>query len=188
VVEGVTELQDRLEAAGYFPQLAWEVIDVALGDEPVDAALVQRAPTLTPGSAGSHLTVVVLTPTRLLFTHIDDQVADGPEATPSTAATTDAIALAAIDAVGLTHMVADAGAGPERSVTMAMSWGAPSHLDIAPAFCPDPGCEADHGYTGTINSDDLAIRVSEAADGAGAVADLLSFARCLSTACARARS
>jgi hypothetical protein len=188
MVPSATELQAQLAEAGYFPKLAWQVIEVALGAEPVQAAYVQREPTLTHGSAGSHLTVLVLTPTRMLFTHIDDGVEGGPEAVPATAATTDAIALGAIDAVGLTHMITPGETGEERSVTLAVGWGAPSRLDLTRAFCPDPDCQADHGYTGTLASDDIAIRASDAADGQEAVMRLLEFARALSTATAAARA
>ena len=44
--------------------------------------------------------------------------------------------------------------------------------------------EADHGYTGTASNDDLALRVSEAADGAEVVGQTLAFASALSEATA----
>ncbi len=55
-------------------------------------------------------------------------------------------------------------------------------LDLEPAGCSDPSCEADHGYTGTMSGDDIVVRVSSAAEGVDAVADALSFARELSSA------
>ena len=57
-----------------------------------------------------------------------------------------------------------------------------SRLDLEPAGCSDPECEADHGYTGTASADDIALRVSEAAEGADAVARMLGFAAALSRA------
>ena len=51
---------------------------------------------------------------------------------------------------------------------------------VEPAGCSDPECEADHGYTGVLASDDFSLRVSAAADGNDAVAGLLSFAESLS--------
>ncbi|WP_230421522.1 DUF5998 family protein, partial [Actinomadura soli] len=60
-----------------------------------------------------------------------------------------------------------------------------AHIDLEPATCGDENCEADHGYTGSVTSDDLSLRVSEAADGADAVGHVLAFAEELSAATAR---
>ena len=63
---------------------------------------------------------------------------------------------------------------------MTIGWGGVSRVDLEPAGCDDPQCEADHGYTGVLASDDFSLRVSAAADGQDAVARLLSFAEALS--------
>jgi hypothetical protein len=63
---------------------------------------------------------------------------------------------------------------------MTIGWGGVSRIDLEPAGCSDPECEADHGYTGVLASDDFSLRVSAAADGNDAVAGLLSFAESLS--------
>ncbi len=55
-------------------------------------------------------------------------------------------------------------------------------LDLEPAGCADPQCEADHGYTGTLAGDDLTVRISAAADGADKVARLVAFASTLQVA------
>ena len=55
-------------------------------------------------------------------------------------------------------------------VVLTIGWNALSHIELEPAYCGDENCEADHGYTGTLTADDLPLRVSEAADGADAVA------------------
>jgi hypothetical protein len=57
-------------------------------------------------------------------------------------------------------------------------------VDLEPAHCGDENCEADHGYSGTITADDLALRVSEAADGEEAVRQVLAFASTLADATA----
>ena len=59
-------------------------------------------------------------------------------------------------------------------------WGAVGRIDLEPAGCADPECEADHGYTGVVTSDDYSLRVSAAAEGPEAVANLLGFADALS--------
>ena len=63
---------------------------------------------------------------------------------------------------------------------MTIGWGGVSRIDLEPAGCSDPECDADHGYTGVLASDDFSLRVSAAADGNDAVAGLLSFAESLS--------
>jgi hypothetical protein len=55
-------------------------------------------------------------------------------------------------------------------------------VDLEPANCGDPHCEADHGYTGTVTGDDLSLRVSTGADGPDAVRMTLEFAQALAAA------
>ena len=57
-----------------------------------------------------------------------------------------------------------------------------SRLELEPAGCADPNCEADHGYTGSAGNEDFALRVSAAAEGPASVAGLLAFVRRLSVA------
>ncbi len=63
---------------------------------------------------------------------------------------------------------------------LTIGWGAAGRLDLEPAICSDPNCEADHGYTGVLSSDDFSLRVSAAAEGPDAVGELLEFAGALS--------
>ena len=75
----------------------------------------------------------------------------------------------------------DQGADARRPRPSSRWAGAASaRVDLEPAGCEDPQCEADHGYTGVLASDDFSLRVSAAADGQDAVARLLSFAEQLS--------
>ena len=46
---------------------------------------------------------------------------------------------------------------------MTIGWGGVSRIDLEPAGCSDPECDADHGYTGVFASDDFSLRVSAAA-------------------------
>jgi hypothetical protein len=72
------------------------------------------------------------------------------------------------------------GLTPPAEAVITLGWGGVSRVDLEPAACEDPQCEADHGYTGVLASDDFSLRVSAAADGQDAVARLLSFAEQLS--------
>ena len=68
---------------------------------------------------------------------------------------------------------------PSEAV-LTVGWGGINRIDLEPAACADPECDADHGYTGMVASDDFSLRVSSAADGQDAVDDLLVFAESLS--------
>ena len=73
------------------------------------------------------------------------------------------------------------GSSPAE-VVLTIGWGAVSRIDLEPATCGDPQCEADHGFTGSSTNDDLGLRVSSAADGGTVVDQMLAFARALSNA------
>ena len=69
-----------------------------------------------------------------------------------------------------------------REITLTIGWGAVARIDIVPATCGDPDCDADHGFEGTVASDDISLRISADADGDRALNDALRFARTLSGA------
>ncbi len=178
------ELTAHVYRAGYYPELVDDVLDVALADEAVLAHLVQ-AETTFDNEVRRHLTVLALTPTRLVTAHVDDH--EGDAAHPSSAAaTTEAVPLGEVRSVAVTHIVnepAQHRPGDTASeLTLAIGWGAVSRIDLEPAQCPDPNCEADHGLTGQLTPDDVVVRVSGAAEGRDAVRRAISFARTLSAA------
>ncbi len=186
-----TRLRHDLDRAGYYPDLVADVIDVALAGERVVAHLVHPETTFDESEVRRHVTALVLTETRLVVAHADDYVGPGDDAPPNASATTEAVPLREVRSVALTHGVHDpARHRPGRTpaeLTLALGWGALQRVDLEPATCGDPSCEADHGLTGTLATDDLVVRVSEAAEGRGAVEAAIGFARALSAATARPR-
>ena len=200
------DLRADLEHAGYYPDLVADVLDVAVADEPVVAHLVHAETTFDSDAVRRHVTAMVLTGTRLVVAHADDhgpdEAEDGgaPAPGPGTArgglpepvatAATESVPLRAVRSVVVNHVVPRPeryrrGAG-SRDLTLTIGWGAVSRLDLEPATCGDPQCEADHGYTGTASADDISLRVSADADGDRAVRRALAFARALSSATAGA--
>jgi len=187
-----TDLQNEISRAGYYPALVTQIVEVALGGEQPLNYLVQ-AETTFDETIHRHLTVLVLTPTRLIAGHVDDSD-DEDDDTPMAMGTTDAIPLNQIRAVGLTHVItnpahtanhhhkAEEPTAELAEMTLAISWGGQSRLEMGPATCGDPGCEGDHGYLGAIMPDDLLVRIASAADGPEATAKALDFARALSAA------
>lgn len=184
------DLRSDLERAGYFPDLVSDILDVAVAGEQVVAHLVHAETTFDSDAVRRHITALVLTGTRLVVAHADDHAPDDPDGPPQPYATaaTEAVPLRAVRSVVVNHVVPRpqeyvSGAG-SRDLTLTIGWGAVSRLDLEPAACGDPECEADHGYTGTASADDIALRVASDADGEGAVRNALAFARALSAATA----
>ena len=60
-----------------------------------------------------------------------------------------------------------------------------SRVDVMPASCGDPSCDADHGFEGSISADDISLRISADADGEAALARAMHFARTLSATIGR---
>ena len=76
--------------------------------------------------------------------------------------------------------------GTLTEMTIAVSWGSVRRIDMEPATCGDPDCQADHGMTGVSVPDDIVIRVAAGVEGAAALARAEAFASRLSQMTARA--
>ncbi len=183
------DLRSAIEASGYYPDVVADAVFAAVAGEAVEAHLVHHEPTIDErDEVRRHVTVLVLTPSRLILAHTDEHAPDDILPAPYTSSTTEAINLGAIRTVVVNRMVADPASIEGKEVPMpganeavlSIGWGAVNRIDLEPAACGDPSCEADHGYTGVVGSDDFSLRVSAAAEGPEAVADLLDFARALS--------
>ncbi|HWG02998.1 MAG TPA: DUF5998 family protein [Trebonia sp.] len=184
------DLRVAIERSGYYPGLVTDAVASALGTEPVTAFFVHHDAIFDPGmEVRRHMTVLALTPTRLVYSHTDEHPAEEPGSHPRAETSTEAVRFARVSSVALTRVVQDPasyvpGVTMPAEVMLTIGWNVLSHLELEPAHCGDESCEADHGYLGTITADDLALRVSEAADGADAVAQVLAFATALSDATA----
>ncbi|MEO3794253.1 DUF5998 family protein [Nonomuraea sp. B10E15] len=184
-------LREAIERSGYYPDLVTDAVESALGKEVVTAFVVHHEATFDPAmEVRRHVTVLVLTTTRLLVCHTDEHPAVEGVSASHASTTTEAVRLSRVQSVAVTRVVPDPAAYapgvPPTEVTLTIGWGAISHVDLEPATCGDENCEADHGYTGAITADDLSLRVSEAADGPEAVNHVLAFAKSLSEATAHA--
>jgi Family of unknown function (DUF5998) len=176
------ELRDAINRTGYYPEVVADGVEGAVGGERVVSYYVHHEPTFERDEVRRHLSVAVLTPTRLILAHTDEHEGDDLLPEPYTSTSTEAIRLSAVRSVVVTRMVANPTSGPSSpaEAVMTIGWGGVSRVDLEPAACSDPQCDADHGYTGVLASDDFSLRVSAAADGTDAVAGLLAFAESLS--------
>jgi len=186
-------LRDAIERSGYYPGLVADAVQSALGSEAVVSYVVHHDAVFDPAmEVRRHMTVLVLTPTRLIHSHTDENPAEEPGERPEAETNTEAVRFSRISSVAVTRVVPDPasyvpGVTMPSEVVLSIGWNVLSRVELEPARCADENCEADHGYSGTITADDLALRVSEAADGEGAVRQVLEFSSALAEATAYAR-
>ena len=183
-----TDLARAIDEAGYFPALVRDVVATALAGDEVRQHLVHVETTFEQDELLRHITVLVLTPTKLVIVHADDHddsAAGGVRSTrQAVTATSETVALSFVRGMTLTHVVTS----PERyrpgslgrEVTLTIGWGTISRIDLLPATCGDPNCDADHGYDGTITGDDISLRISADAEGEGHLQQAMTFAHALS--------
>jgi hypothetical protein len=185
-------LRASIERSGYYPALVAEAVETALGGEPVISHLVHQETTFDAEEVRRHVTVLALTKRRLVVGHTDEHGTepelDGVDSQVGSYASTstETVRLDRVSTVVVTRVVDDPakhvrGTLP-REVVLTVGWGAVGRVDLEPANCGDPHCEADHGYTGTVTGDDLSLRVSTGADGPEAVRMTLEFAQALAAA------
>ena len=175
-------LKAAIDRTGYYPDVVFDGVAAAVAGEEVVDFYVHHEPTIERDEVRRHITVVVLTPSRLILAHTDEHAGDELLPEPYTSSSPEAIALSSVKSVVVTRMVTNPTEGPQppAEAVVTIGWGGVGRVDLEPAGCSDPQCDADHGYTGVIASDDFSLRVSAAAEGQGAVDELLVFAESLS--------
>ncbi len=176
------ELIAEIGDCSFFPQLVTDSVSLAVGNEEVVAHLVHHEATFAQEGISRHMSVLVLTPSRLVISHTDDHT-DNP-AGSTAVSSTEAVPLRLLSTVALSRVVANpekfGSRGAEVVETwLTLSWSTMRKLDLEPATCADPTCEADHGFTGTDVAEDMVIRMSPAADGADNVTRLVAFGTAL---------
>ena len=178
----IATLPDRLlvEVAdcGFYPTIICRAVAGAVGDRLVIGHLVHHEATFAGNEAHRHLTVLVLVEEAFIICHADE--GEFGRAIVST----EVVKLAALDSVILTQSVADpASPQPDLAETwLTVIWGATRRIDVGPAACDNPTCEADHGYTGVDAADDYVVRMSRDADGAASLQKLVEFGSLLQAA------
>jgi Family of unknown function (DUF5998) len=189
VTDQARDLRRAIERVGYYPAVVADAVDAALSGESVTSYVIHHEPTFDQDEIRRHVTVLVLTPSRVIVAHTDEHPPDDLLPEPYASTSTEAVPVQSIGSVAVTRMVANpATAGGRRSrgtvseAVLTVGWGAVQRVDLEPATCGDPECEADHGYTGMLAAEDFSLRISASADGQEAVDALLGFARALSAA------
>ena len=71
------DLRSAIEASGYYPDVVADALAAAVAGEAVEAHLVHHEPTIDErDEVRRHVTVLVLTPTRLILAHTDEHAPD----------------------------------------------------------------------------------------------------------------
>lgn len=183
------DLTRAIQRAGYYPALVADVVQAALAGDEVVSHLVHQETTFDHDVVRRHITVLALTSSRLVIAHADDHADERTGNEEVATATTESVPLSAVRGVMLTHVVPkpqDYDPGSlGREITLTLGWGAVSRIDLLPATCADPNCDAEHGFEGTVSSDDISLRVSADAEGEAALRQALSFAQELSASIGR---
>ena len=181
------DLNVAIEKTGYYPTVVSSGVDAALAGEPVVSFLVHHEPTIDRDEVRRHMTVAVLTPSRLILAHTDENPPDNLLPEPYTSTSTEAIGLTSVRSVVVNRMVANPArlrgrVPPPAEAVLTVGWGGVAGVDLEPAMCDDPQCDADHGYTGTLVGDDLTVRMSVGGDGQERVSRLVRFGAALQRA------
>src|ERR1700727_907939 len=86
------DLRLAIERSGYYPGLVTDAVASALGREPVTAFFVHHDAIFDPGmEVRRHLTVLALTPTRLVYSHTDEHPAEDADSRPRAETSTEAV-------------------------------------------------------------------------------------------------
>ncbi len=77
VTDRSRHLRQDIEASGYYPDVVADAVFASVAGEPVEAHLVHHEPTIDErDEVRRHVTVLVLTPTRLILAHTDEHAPD----------------------------------------------------------------------------------------------------------------
>src|SRR5260370_9133721 len=145
-------LRAAIERSGYYPGLVSDAVPSALGSDPVTAYVVHHDAIFDPGmEVRRHMTVLVLTPTRLVYSHTDEHPAEDADSRPRAETSTEAVRFAQISSVALTPVGPDPaayapGATLPSGVLLTIGSNVPSPLEIEPRHCADETGWADHAH------------------------------------------
>lgn len=168
------DLTTEVTECGFYPELILTCLSDVVGQQPLRGHLVHYEATFTGREVQRHMNVLAVTDRQLLIVHTDDSDQGDPN---RALASSEAVALRAIDSVVMTRSVAhpEKEGGDLVEAWLSIGWGSSRRLDLGPAACEDPDCTADHGWTGIEVPNDLTVRMSPAGDGHVSTSKLLRF-------------
>src|SRR6201998_748858 len=130
------DLRAAIERSGYYPGLVTDAVASALGLEPVTAFFVHHDAIFDPGmEVRRHMTVLALTPTRLVYSHTDEHPAEEPQDRPRAETSPEPIKAARGAAVSVTRVVPDPaaytpGVTMPSEVILTIGWNVLAHVEL----------------------------------------------------------
>ena len=131
-------LRSAIERSGYYPGLVADAVSSALGSEAVVSFFVHHDALFDPAmEVRRHMSVLVLTPTRLIYSHTDENPAEDPPARPQAETSTEAVGFSRISSVAVTRVVSDPasyvpGVTTPSEVVLTIGWNVLSHVELEP--------------------------------------------------------
>lgn len=184
--KGVATLTQDIQKAGFYPELVLDTVAEALAGLEPSAHLVQVETHFDQNEVHRHITVLVLAGDYLLVAHLDDQNLDQAGQQVLAHVSIETLHVSKLTTLTVSYSYPQpqdyVPGHPVSEVSLLIAWTGSHRLDLQPAECPDPGCDAHHGYTGVAPREDMLIRVSASADGAEATEQARAFARALRAA------
>lgn len=182
-MRGATALTQDIQKAGFYPELVLDTVSEALeGLEPT-AHLVQVETHFDQNEVHRHITVLVVAGEYLLVAHLDDQNLDDEGQQVLAHVSVETLHVSKLTTLTVSYSYPQpqdyVPGHPVSEVSLLIAWTGSHRLDIQPAECSEPGCDANHGYTGVVPREDMLIRISASADGTEATEQARQFARAL---------
>ncbi|WP_219906426.1 DUF5998 family protein [Arthrobacter woluwensis] len=182
----MSDLRAAVDRAGFYPRLVMDVIQDALDGQVPLQQLVHLETHFDRAEVRRHVTALVLTHDVLVVVHVDDHQLDDKGEQVMAQVSTETVPLHQIRSVVLGFVYAQpqeySGKEQPRELTLSIAWSGGRRLDLMPATCGDPQCEADHGLNGTSSAEDIVLRVSAEADGPKSLKQARQFAHSLRSA------
>ena len=143
------QLVADIKHAGFYPDLVLEVVDDALAGLNPDAHFVQHETHFSRDDFHRHITVMVLCGEHVIFAHLDDQHLEGDAQGTVAHVSVEAVHLSALNAVTISYgfsqpQAYNAGSTAPTEISFQIAWTGSLHMELAPAGCQDPQCNADH--------------------------------------------
>ena len=175
-----------IQNASFYPELVLDTIDEALAGLEPTTHMVQVETHFDQNEVHRHITALVLADEFLLVAHLDDQNLDEQGQQVVAHVSTETLHVSKISTFTVSYAYPQPQSytpgAPVSEVSMLLCWTGSQRLDLQPAECPDPSCDADHGMTGLAPREDILVRISAGADGAQQTQQARTFARALRAA------
>ena len=133
-------LKEAIHRTGYYPEVVADGVCAPCAGEDVVSFFVHHEPTFDRDEVRRHLTVVVLTPSRLILAHTDEHAGDDMIPEPYTSTSTEAISLSSVNSVVVTRMVTNPTGGPTPAAeaVLTIGWGGVARSTSSPPRAATP--------------------------------------------------